>query len=503
MIISLPKITLSVVCIILLTLSWGQVRDSSNTVRFLYPNGLISSEGELINNQPHGVWKSYFTDGKIKSIVAWNFGKLEGVSEFFSTTGFRTTTYAYLNHLKTGPAHFYDSVGSLIREVVYVNDTLHGPAIEFYSTGLKKSEYKYEKGIRSGSTFLFSEIDGSKTGELKYEHDSLIQTITYNAIDLNGNKQGYWKETDAFGRVRAEGNYVDNNRDGQFIYYDVYGRQEKVMYYAQGEVITEQVIKPLQFIEKRHANGQLASRGLVVDNHPHGMHNYYDSNGVYQFSKLYEKGILSAEGKLLQNGERDSVWIAYFPDGRVRHSGIYRNGLREGRWMFFYANGDKAQEGFYRKGLPDGKWNWYYFNGQINTEEYYVRGKLEGEKTEYDTLGNLLTRGFYINDLQEGPWYYRVGDHEEKGAYQLGEKHGLWLHYYDNGQVAFKGVFKEGIPEGKHKFWYFHGRLMEIVNYKRGEKHGRHIRYYWSGQEESRVFYKNGEIVSIDGKKVN
>jgi antitoxin component YwqK of YwqJK toxin-antitoxin module len=129
MIISLPKITLSVVCIILLTLSWGQVRDSSNTVRFLYPNGLISSEGELINNQPHGVWKSYFTDGKIKSIVAWNFGKLEGVSEFFSTTGFRTTTYAYLNHLKTGPAHFYDSVGSLIREVVYVNDTLHGPAI--------------------------------------------------------------------------------------------------------------------------------------------------------------------------------------------------------------------------------------------------------------------------------------------------------------------------------------------------------------------------------------
>jgi antitoxin component YwqK of YwqJK toxin-antitoxin module len=101
---------------------------------------------------------------------------------------------------------------------------------------LKKSEYQDEKGIRSGSTFLFSEIDGSKTGELKYEHDSLIQTITYNAIDLNGNKQGYWKETDAFGRVRAEGNYVDNNRDGQFIYYDVYGRQEKVMYYAQGEV---------------------------------------------------------------------------------------------------------------------------------------------------------------------------------------------------------------------------------------------------------------------------
>jgi uncharacterized protein len=502
MIIIYRKTTLVVVCIFLLTLSWSQSEDSLKSVQFFYPNGLISSEGSFLNGQPDGVWKSYYSDSKIKSIVEWRAGQLEGYSQFFSTTGFPQVTYQYSTNLKNGIARFYDSTGILFREVTYRNDTMHGPAAEFYSNGSQKMVCRYEHGIRVGRSQIFS-TGGKLEREIWYEGDSLVKEVRFNLLDSLNRKQGFWRETDEQGRLRTEGNYRNNLREGQFVYYLPSGRQEKIVTYESGIAKHEHVSKPFHHVETYHANGVVASSGLISDTLRIGVHHYYDTLGHYLFSHLYEAGVLAAKGKLVASGEKDSIWTYYFPDGQIKSTGKYNSDGKTGKWNYYFSNGTLAQQGVYNRNLPDGNWLWYYQNGQLRTSEYFLKGKIEGEKVEYDSLGGLLTRGYYVNDLQEGEWYYKVGDHEEKGAYQMGLLHGLWLHYYDNGQLAFKGVFKDGEPDGKHKFWYFHGRLLEKVNYKRGVKHGRHVRYYPNGEEEFRLFYKNGRLVTIDSQKVN
>ena len=37
-----------------------------------------------------------------------------------------------------------------------------------------------------------------------------------------------------------------------------------------------------------------------------------------------------------------------------------------------------------------------------------------------------------------------MNDHTEEGNYIDGEKHGVWVHTYDNGQLNFKGEFAGG-----------------------------------------------------------
>jgi uncharacterized protein len=327
--------------------------------------------------------------------------------------------------------------------------------------------------------------------------------VRFNALDSLNRKQGFWREMDEQGRLRAEGTYHNNLREGQFVFYLPSGRQERIVTYASGIPVHEHVSKSFQRYETYHPNGMVASSGIVSDSLRIGTHHYYDSAGNYLFSYLYEKGFVAAKGKLLPSGEKDSTWIYFYSDGQVKSSGNYNREGKSGRWIYYFSNGLIAQEGNYKKNLPDGKWMWYFQNGQLRTTEYFFRGKQEGEKLEYDSLGALMTKGYYVNDLQEGEWYYHVGDHIEKGNYKMGLLDGEWTHYYLNGQRAFLGTFKEGEPEGKHKFWYFHGILLEKVHYKRGIKHGRHVRYYPNGEEEFRLFYKNGRLLTIDSQKVN
>ena len=95
-----------------------------------------------------------------------------------------------------------------------------------------------------------------------------------------------------------------------------------------------------------------------------------------------------------------------------------------------------------------------------------------------------------------------MNDHTEEGEYLDGERNGLWVWYYGNGQKSFEGEFQAGAAVGKHRYWHDNGQMSEIGGYEAGERDGRWDYYDSNGMQELQLDYKEGIVYRINGKRI-
>lgn len=96
----------------------------------------------------------------------------------------------------------------------------------------------------------------------------------------------------------------------------------------QNEVITP--------YEKFHANGQLAEKGLIVNNKPEGLWKKYNEDGKIIAKIRYSKGVKTGK------------WIIWSKDGKVLSKGHYNNeGSKIGNWIVWSSTDDKYLERSY------------------------------------------------------------------------------------------------------------------------------------------------------------
>lgn len=498
----LKKVCLFVV-LFLATFSSAQVYDSITPTVFYYPDSTISSVGTMVESKPDGVWKNFYTTGKIKSIVHWNNGNLDGLSSFYSEDSLLIKTIEYKNDFKNGYVTEYDSVGKVKIKLPYEKDTLHGVAYEYYPNGRIKGEYIYIKGEIQGAKRVFDETDGRLIEVKRYEKDSLVSIELINQLNSRGNKEGYWEDRNENGKIEREGNYVDGKENGLFRVYDKYGKLVELVNYELGKPFEKKAFSNLFIYKKLHDNGKIAIQGPMKGEKRVGVHNFYDTSGYYLYSEIYDYDTLTAKGKMDSYGIYDSTWVFYYSTGEQKSTGNYLNGQKSGKWTFFYNNNKIAQQGVYREDNPHGYWVWYYINGQLRAEENYYRGKLQGEKIEYDSIGKVITKGNYVDDYKDGSWFYYIGDHKETGNYSMGMRDDVWIYYFEETNIVFKGEFNNDLPIGKHREWYGNGRIKEIRRYKsNGKPHGKWKKYRVDGELEYRLYYKGGILVNINGESV-
>ena len=85
-------------------------------IKFYYPNGNVSSEGNMKSGKPDGYWKSYYENGTMKS---------EGNRENFKLKG---------------QWKFYDEKGVLVNVFNYREGKKDSTQLSYYETGIIKSE---------------------------------------------------------------------------------------------------------------------------------------------------------------------------------------------------------------------------------------------------------------------------------------------------------------------------------------------------------------------------
>lgn len=354
----------------------------------------------------HGIAYEYDKEGKIMTIMDYNYGTLrkqetinrtdkagqkQGVWKDFHDNGKVKEETAFQNGKKMGYSKTYLPSGSLANIEKYVGDSLQRdvPELttklevrnEYYEDGSIKRTGTWLEGIAEGTHKEYS-TEGKVTNAKIYREGSMVGE---GLMDGAGNQQGAWTEyhpaaelTNGMGqgKLKAKGVYDNGTRVGEWIFHHLNGKVEQ--------------------------KGKYDKKGK-----PQGLWQWYYADGTPWREENY------------LNGKREGPLMEWNDSGKVITKGEYIDGLKEGKW--FYQIQDYREEGVYKSDQKDGPWESYYVeNKQVRFAGKFVEGFPDGKHS----------------------YYYYDGKLSEEGKYIMGNKNGKWEYYNPDGTILLVITFK-------------------------------------------------------------
>lgn len=376
------------------------VNDTKQGMSFYYKEDYKYKEVPFVNGKEEGTGKEFSKDSLIITITQYKngyitreekinrrdkFGKKQGNWKSFYDNGTTHIECKYVDDKLDGYYKEYGLDGNIIKTEKYEYGVLKKNVAElvkldvqndFYESGKVKSSGTFKDGVAEGVTRYYSE-EGKIINSKIYKDGDLIGEGIY---DEKGFQQGKWKEFYPGGELKAEGEYLDGRRLGDWIFYHQNGKIEQkgkflkgakpngnwVWYYESGNLLRE---------EKFTAG---LEDGTMIE--------YNDSGRVVTKGEYVD-------------GEKEGEWIN--EDGDVREYGSYKNGQKDGLWKIYFKNGRLAFEGKFVDGTPDGKQMYYHDNGRIKEEGVYAMGRKEDNWKFYDYEGILETTINFKNDEEQ------------------------------------------------------------------------------------------------------
>ena len=501
-------------CSLLFTLPLT-AQDESNETRFVmfyYPNGQISSEGYMRDGKPEGYWKTYYVTGVIKSEGKRTNYLLDSTWNFFNQTGELVQRINYQVGEKSGYSIMYSydnplnpGQSTIISKELYVNGKKEGSSYYYHPTGELKLIVFYKNGKKQGLSREFSR-DSTLLTVLEYNDNYMVNRERVNRTDTEGRKQGTFRDYYENGKIKKEDNYLASRLHVYYREFNGKGELVMALRYERGmimEEIDEDLKELLDMKSTYDEQGRLIFTGGYKEEVPVGIHRFYDTIGNVENAYLYnELGQKISEGIIDEQGRRKGKWIDLYLTGETRARGTYQNNQRSGTWIFYFRTGGIEQKGRFERGRYQGLWNWYYPNGNIWREESYFNGREDGMFVEYDRHGSILTKGDYISGEKEGEWIYQVGDHQERGAFVIGLREGIWKYYFNNGKIKYEGFYSQGNPDKRHKYYYSSGVLKEDQYYELGIREKNWKKYDNQGNLVMTITYKNNIEQRINGFRI-
>lgn len=468
---------------------------------FYHPNGKVASEGLMREGKPDGYWKTYNDKGYlIAEGNRVNF-MLDSTWNFYDDTSKLVLQINYKDGKKEGIRRTFRP--DEILEESFSNDIKQGPTITYYTDGKIKKVVNFNNGFEDGMAREYSR-DGTIIALIEYRRGFIVDRENINRVDKNGLKQGRWKYFYDDGKVKLEGIYRDDKRNGYFKEYDDKGMLIDVAKYVNDERQEEapELVK-LDVKTDYYPNGKPKTVASYKGDTPEGIRREYDTTGKVIASFTFSKGKMIAEGIIDDEGVKDGPWKEFYEEGQLRAEGMYSLGKRIGRWRFYHENGSVEQEGTYNnQGNAEGAWKWYYDNGNVLREESFRNGLSDGPYVEYNEEGKVVTQGEFVEGLEEGFWKYEYGDIREEGTFRGGKRNGEWKTYYDNGQVSFVGSFIDDNPNGLHTWFWPDGKKRDQGEFIMGLRTGDWVQYDENGTIFIVIAYQNGIEKKYDGIRI-
>ncbi|MDB4334922.1 TonB family protein [bacterium] len=243
-------------------------------------------------------------------------------------------------------------------------------------------------------------------------HSQVTETFFVKEIGDNI-KHGYC-ELEVGGKVCARGNYVNNKKNGQWIYtnkYKIYGSYKNGFEVGQWiYLLGLDTVSMLKF-----------KRGKF-----HGKQIGYYPNGQIACSLEYDKGVFNGVQKY------------YFENGNLKETASYVNGVLHGDKMICSKNGRSISRISYYENNPihieviKGKSLLKYFKGDLS----HGNGKLEYYSKDKDGNDVLRTvRNFRDSVLHGDIMGFGIGgDTTFVGQYDKGYMVGKWTFYNSKGK---------------------------------------------------------------------
>ena len=93
-----------------------------------HENGQLKIEGEMVNGKRHGLWKSFYPDGKKWSETTFENGAKTGRTVTFYENGMMRYQGQYTNNERSGVWKFYNEEGALEKTVDHDEDGMNNGA---------------------------------------------------------------------------------------------------------------------------------------------------------------------------------------------------------------------------------------------------------------------------------------------------------------------------------------------------------------------------------------
>jgi antitoxin component YwqK of YwqJK toxin-antitoxin module len=277
--------------------------------------------------------------------------------------------------------------------------------------------------------------------------DCIKQVYT---VDAEGKKHGQWTQTNRFGDMMAQCNYVHGLRQGLFQTWG-YRRDEN------GDQI-------------------LTMQCNYVDDKRHGLYEVYDP---------------------------------YKGFGHVLERVHYMEGKMDGVYEKYESVGVLEKKCHYYKGKLHGIYEEYALNGKLVKKCGYLHGKLHGpyydEEYDYKERPAIyrITECHYHCGKLEGPYkiYNQLSDKTivpyEESFYVGGKFEGVVKEYNRvDGSLEFVVHNKHGKLHGSFSRFQ-NGVLVEHQMWNHGKQHGEFMKWDAEGNLTKREVYRNGGMITV------
>lgn len=208
------------------TAAWNQEDENGlkhGKWRDVYPSGKARYEGQFRHGEPFDVFKYYFPNGDLKSILEYDEEKAQtAYATHFYQTGDKMAEGRYIDQKKEGVWKTYGANEVLLSEGSYVADKKYGMWKTFHRNGQVAKEVMIENDLEQGLEKKYFE-----DGQLKEE-------ATYK----DGFKEGKTIVYNASGDTAVVGTYFKDRRDGEWRYYNENNQLEKTVRYDRGKLLT-------------------------------------------------------------------------------------------------------------------------------------------------------------------------------------------------------------------------------------------------------------------------
>ncbi|MCM0147306.1 hypothetical protein KCN56_01830 [Photobacterium galatheae] len=296
----------------------------------------LTSTTQFVGGKRHGEARSYDDDGQLTSIIRYQEGEKNGISEEFRY-GYLALKTPYVDGERHGLVEGFDSKGRHTLKAHYVKGKKHGieEQISFDRHVYQLSRVTYVDGQRQGEMRnyqkervdrLLTYLSDAEKREFNYEsHASLTGILNYQDDKLHGEQRHFYENGD----LKEESHYVEGKRHGDFVTYNQNGTLSEQAHYIHGQPHGLLEAYNSAGFPKRLANYdhgkfhgdviEFSTRSPVVVSEAH-----YNQGTLVGFNRRFHE----RTGKLLVERDLDNDVVRYFyPDGSLKAE-VHRQGKK-------------------------------------------------------------------------------------------------------------------------------------------------------------------------------
>ncbi len=217
------------------------------------------------------------------------------------------------------------------------------------------------------------------------------------------------------------------------------------------------------FSVQYYLNGQKLSEYEFLSGVENGCTRHWSREGVLTYTGCF---VIDSS---MQYSHMEGEFMSWDSEGNLMYCTNYKGDRLHGKQMSFYKNGQVKEEVVFVEGEKDSIFTMYYPNGQIFKQLEYRRGVfVDSVYKEFYPNGILSGEGQKVDNMRYGKWvfYYEDGEKFAEGEYVIdvllghhtgdydlfASKRGEWKYWYPNGYLKFIATYTN---ESRKEDWQF------------------------------------------------